>query len=477
MSITIKKNEDFSNWFTQILTKAKLIEYYDVSGCYVLLPNSYSIWEKIQYFLDKELKRIDVQNTYFPLFITKKNLEIEQSHIEGFKPEVAWVTKSGLNDLVEPIAIRPTSECAIYSILPKLIKSYNDLPLKINQWCNVVRWEISDTTPFIRSKEFLWSETHSSYSNEKNGIDDALYILDIYKNIYKQILATPVIKGRKTKNEKFAGAIDSYSIESFIPQNGKGIQAATCHNLGQNFSKMFGIIFQDKDQINKYVWQISCGITTRSIGIMLMLHGDDKGPIIPPLVSSIQIVIIPIIFKNKEELVLENCKQIFEKLKDQFRIKLDERNHKPGWKYNYWETMGVPLRIEIGPKDISNKKITLCKRNKNDKITVDNDELVIDNINKIFAEINNELYEKANVDLIKSIEEPNDEQSFEIAISNNKICFINWCETDECENYIKEKFKAKSLCIPYEIKIKNLTDFCPICNKKSTNQVLFSKSY
>jgi prolyl-tRNA synthetase len=503
LGITVTKQENFSEWYTQLITKGKFIGYYDISGCYTLLPNSFGIWENIQKYLDAKLKKIDVQNVQFPLFINKKNLSAEASHLEGFTPEVAWVTKGGTSDLEEEIAVRPTSECAMYPTFANLIQSHTDLPLKYNQWCNVVRWEMKHCTAFIRQREFSWSETHACYPNREVAMNDVLYVLDLYKDVYNELLCIPVIRGIKTENEKFAGADETHTIETYIPITGKGIQAATSHLLGQNFSKIFNITFQDIDEQNKYVWQISCGITIRSIGIMLMTHGDDKGAIIPPRVAPIQIVIIPIIKKGIEEKVISKCNEVYNELKDKFRVKIDSGNHKPGWKYNFWELRGIPLRIEIGPKDLEDNTITFCKRNTfkksiektfkfdgipetyMDSITIkENEEYGKIEVNEslcshteqLLNEIHQEMYDKAYQQMLSHITIPKNEAEFKSALENKNLCYINWCNKETCEKHIKETYAAKSLCIPKDLDINIEIDNCCICNDSANLQVLFGKS-
>jgi prolyl-tRNA synthetase len=477
MGITTKKSDDISEWYIQVITKGKFIEYYDVSGCYVLLPNSYSIWENIQAYVDGQYKKMGVKNVSFPLFITEKNLSREKKHLEGFTPEVAWVTKAGKTDLNEQLAIRPTSECAMYPIFSDLIESRRDLPLKYNQWCNVVRWEFKDCIPFLRSREFIWSEMHGCYNCNDTANHDALKILDLYANTYNSLLAVPTIKGKKTNNEKFAGADATYTIECYIPVSGKGIQAATAHNLGQNFSKMFDIKIQDSTTNAHYIHQISCGITTRSIGVMLMNHGDDKGAIIPPMVADIQIVIIPIIFKNKTDEVLDKCQKLYDQLLENgYRVKLDNSDHNSGWKFNNWETLGVPLRIEIGPRDVQKDVITLCKRNDFKKITVD-DANILSEINNTLKTIQQELYDKAHDELYSHIKIPISPSEFEFDLNGKNLCLIKWCETNECEEIIKEKCKAKSLCIPVGLNMCNSSEKCVICGENAVNDVLFGRSY
>lgn len=477
--ITVKKNNNFSEWYQQILTKGKLIEYYDVSGCYILLPNSYNIWENIMSYLDIQFKNKDVKNVYFPLFVTKNNLEKEANHISGFKAEVAWITKSGNSNLSEPIAIRPTSESIIYATLPNLIQSYSDLPLKFNQWCNVVRWEFKDPTPFIRSREFLWNEGHSSFVSREDAQKDAIDMIKLYKQTYFELLAVPTILGQKTEKEKFAGADSTYTIETFIPEVGKAVQAATSHMLGQNFSKMFNIQFQDENASKQYVWQTSWGFTTRSIGIMLMYHSDNLGAVIPPKVANIQIVIIPIIIKESES-VIEYSTTIANKLKHKFRIHVDNRNYKPGWKYNYWERHGVPLRIEIGPKDVKNNVITICRRNDQVKKVIDINEKLENLIENELDIIHTELYNLAINKLHNCLTKPNTWSEFVNNINNKKMCSILWCGQEECEDVIKNETKAKSLCQPlekyYQLQINEYST-CLKCDKKAIATCIFGKSY
>ncbi len=478
MSITVKKTDDFGDWYKQVLTKGKFIEYYDISGCYVLLPNSYSIWENIQKFLDAELKKLGVKNAYFPLFISEKNLTKEKNHIEGFTPEVAWVTQAGTSPLAEKIAVRPTSECAMYPIFSNLVRSYNDLPLKMNQWCNVVRWEFSDCTPLIRMRNFNWQEGHTCYQTKEESMKEVLEILDLYKKTYNDLLSIPVIRGRKTENEKFAGADSTYSVESYLPVCGKGIQAATSHCLGQNFSKMFDITYQDADGTTKHVWQNSWGFTVRSIGITLMTHSDDKGAVIPPKVADIQVVIIPIIIKKRMDDILETCNNLFRILTSAgFRVKLDTRNHNPGWKFNYWETIGVPLRIEVGPKDVDKNTVTLCKRNTFEKRVADNNSNIPTYVQKTLDEIQQELYEKAHSEMLSHIKTPNNQVTFSEHLDNKNLCLIKWCGNDECAKYIKEKYKAKALCIPLDLNITIESTECCFCLQHTDMTVLFGRSF
>src|SRR3989344_2683209 len=354
--ITSEK-DDFSDWYTQILQKAELIEYTDVSGSYILRPSSYFIWEQIKDYFDKLIKEDGVKNVYFPLLIPKSNLMKEQEHIKGFTPEVAWVTKSGNTVLKEPLAIRPTSETIFYPAYSKWIRSWRDLPLRLNQWANIVRWEFKNPVPFIRSREFLWQEGHSAFETKQEAEEEVKKIQDFYEKTYKEILAIPVIKGKKTDKEKFAGADYTLTIETFLP-SGKSAQSATSHLLGQNFAKAFNITYLDKSEKKQYVWQTSWGISTRSIGIAIMMHSDNKGLVLSPKVSETQVIIIPIFDKENKKEISTKVKEMEAKLKkENIRVKVDDSDSKPGFKFNEWEMKGIPLRIEIGPKDLQKKTL------------------------------------------------------------------------------------------------------------------------
>eukprot|EP00736_Rhodelphis_marinus_P003205 Rmarinus@m.12567 len=357
LGIECPKN-DFAQWYTEVITKAEMIEYYDVSGCYVLLPWAYGIWERIQGFFDARIKSIGVQNVYFPMFVSERALMAEKDHVEGFAPEVAWVTHYGEKQLAERVAIRPTSETAMYPIFARKIRSHRDLPVLYNQWCSVCRWEFKQPTPFLRTREFLWQEGHTAHAT-KPEMDKMVHtILEFYRQVYEDLLAVPVIPGIKTETEKFAGGDYTTTVEGFIPMTGRGIQAATSHGLGQNFAKMCGIEFEDEKSAKELVWQTSWGLTTRSIGIMVMVHGDDRGLILPPRVAPQQVVIIPILYKNATDQVLDKCAQLCQRLVDaDIRAMVDNRrNQSPGWKFNHWELKGVPIRVEVGMRDIEKKK-------------------------------------------------------------------------------------------------------------------------
>ncbi len=472
--ITVKKENDFSEWFTQVIQKAELIEYTDVSGCYVLRPRAYAIWESVKGYLDEKFSKLNVRNAYFPLFIPESLLKKESKHIEGFTPEVAWVTHSGNTKLSEKLAVRPTSETIMYPAYSKWIRNYKDLPLKINQWCNVVRWEFKNPVPFLRSREFLWQEGHTAFATREEAVKEAMQILEVYSNAYRDLYAVPMIKGRKTEKEKFPGADTTFSVETFLP-SGKAIQGATSHNLGQNFSKAFDIKFKDKDEKDKYVWQNSWGFTTRSIGIMIMMHSDDKGLILPPNVAENKAVIVPILFDETKEKVLKEAKIIEKNLEKYSPILDDREDYSPGWKFNEWEMKGIPIRIEIGPKDLEKNQAVLVRRDSSEKETVKLNE-ISSKVSSILKDIQNSLYKKAEKKLKESITEADDWKSFLEKIKNKKMVLAPFCSSGECEDQIKEKSDGvKSICIPLEQPKK--IDKCVHCGKEGKVICYFAKSY
>lgn len=365
LSIQYKKEVNFSKWYQEIITKSELIDYYDISGCYILRPRSFFIWDKIQRFLDDKFKSIGVENCYFPMFVSKDKLETEKDHVEGFSPEVAWVTKSGQSDLDQPIAIRPTSETIMYPTFADWIHSHRDLPLMINQWSNVVRWEFKHPTPFIRTREFLWQEGHTAHATEEEATKHVYNILDFYGDCYEELLAVPVVKGQKSEDERFAGAYFTTTTEIYVPTSGRGIQGATSHQLGQNFSKMFKVWFLNEQNEKALVWQTSWGLSTRSIGAMIMVHSDDKGLVLPPKVAHVQVVIIAIEKAGQDSTAIkETCARMRDELKAAgIRTEWDDRDvYKSGWKFNHWEQRGVPIRFEIGQRDQDAGEVRCCKR-------------------------------------------------------------------------------------------------------------------
>ena len=421
-----------------MITKSGLIEYYDISGCYILRPWSYSIWDKIQKFFDALIQANGVENAYFPMFVSKKSLNTEKDHVEGFEPEVAWVTKYGTSDLSEPIAIRPTSETIMYPSFANWIKSHRDLPLKLNQWTNIVRWEFKNPTPFIRTREFLWQEGHTAYATKKEAEDETFVYLDFYRRVYEELLAIPVVKGIKTDSEKFAGGDFTSTVETWIVENGRAIQAATSHHLGQNFAKMFQIYILNEKQEKEFVWQTSWGLTTRSIGIMVMYHGDDKGLVLPPRVASVQVVIVPIIKKNDEEAIVGKAKELFDTLKKAgIRTHLDDRdNYTPGWKYNHWELKGVPLRMEIGPNDLKNQEVTIVTRFNGTKNQLKWEGLS-EAITQKLEEIQQQLFDRALEKMNEKRKVAADWKEFMLHINDRNVVETAWCGVRECEEKVK----------------------------------------
>lgn len=476
LAITVKKEENMSEWYTQVIQKADLIEYTDVSGCMVFKPNSYQIWEEIQKFLNHKIKKSGVKNAYFPLFIPEKLLTREADHVEGFTPEVAWVTHTGDSKLNERLAVRPTSETIMYDSYKKWIKSYRDLPLRLNQWCNVVRWEFKHATPFLRNREFLWQEGHTAFASKEEADAEVLEILDYYKDVYEELLAIPVDQGRKSVGEKFAGAEYTTTVEG-IALDGKSIQAATSHHLGQNFAKAFGIEYLDKNQKKQYVYQNSWGLSTRTIGAMILVHSDNKGLVLPPRVAVEKAVIVPLLFKGKESSVLKKAEEVKKELEDIGVFIDDRKEHSPGFKFNEWEMKGIPLRIEIGPRDIENGIVQIVRRDTSEKIQVS------------FSDIRNQtqtLLDDMHQNLFNSAKEMMDEKTLEVdnfedfkkAIEDKKRCLVPWAESEESEDEIKDKTGAKSSCIPFKYKDRSLEGVkCFYSGKPATVWAYFAKSH
>ncbi|MBI2112802.1 proline--tRNA ligase [Candidatus Woesearchaeota archaeon] len=473
--LTVKKSDDVSEWYTQVIQKAELIEYSQVSGCYILRPNAYFIWEKVQAFFDQLIKKDGVKNVYFPLFIPENLLTREKEHVAGFAPEVAWVTHGGNTELKEKLAIRPTSETIMYESYSKWIRSHKDLPLRLNQWCNVVRWEFKHPIPFLRSREFLWQEGHTCFATKEEAVEETKTILDFYEQVFREMYALPVLKGRKSAQEKFAGADYTLSVEALLP-SGKAIQGATSHHLGQNFAKAFDIAFLNDKREKDYVWQNSWGISTRSIGVMILMHGDDKGLVLPPKIAEKQVVIVPIFFGETKEKVLaevEKMKAGLEKLG--LRVHIDDREgYSPGWKFNEWEMKGVPVRIELGPKDLEKKQAIVVRRDTGEKTAV-NIGSIISEVSGLLNTIHNSLLKKAEQLLASGIVKATTLKDAEKAIKDGKLIFAPWCASQECEDNFKEKTQAKSLNSPLE-QPKVLGD-CFACKKKATAWFYFGKSY
>ncbi|KAJ7257857.1 hypothetical protein B0H12DRAFT_1110235 [Mycena haematopus] len=507
IAIGVKKEVDFPAWYTNVLIKADMLDYYSVSGCYILKPWSYSIWEEITQWFNAEIKELGVQNSYFPMFVSQKVLEREKDHIEGFSPEVAWVTRAGNSDLEEPIAIRPTSETAMYPYYAKWIKSHRDLPLKLNQWNSVVRWEFKNPQPFLRTREFLWQEGHTAFLTKPEADAEVRQILDLYRRVFEDLLAVPVIPGVKSEKEKFAGGLYTTTVEGFIPTSGRGIQGATSHCLGQNFSRpeMFNIFVEDPNdptgQGKTYVWQNSWGLSTRTIGVMVMVHGDNQGLVLPPRVASVQAVIVPcgITAKTTEEsraTINNACEELAKTLKKSgIRAKADLREgYTPGYKFNDWEQKGVPLRLEIGPNDLAKQQTLTVRRDTGAKNPIGLADIGA-TIGALLATIQSEMFNKAKATYDSCIKEITQWDDVVPALDNKNVVVIPWCEVEECEDDIKERSGrasepqderapsagAKSLCIPFDqsrwTPIVPGQTKCPACGKDAKRWTMFGRSY
>ncbi|WP_342757561.1 proline--tRNA ligase [Kineothrix sedimenti] len=463
-------DEDFAQWYTDVVKKAELIDYSNVKGCMVFKPAGYAIWELIQRQLDDMFKATGVENVYMPMFIPESLLEKEKDHVEGFAPEVAWVTHGGLNPLQERMCVRPTSETLFCDFYKGDIHSYRDLPRIYNQWCSVVRWE-KETRPFLRSREFLWQEGHTAHSTAKEAQERTEQMLNVYAQFCEEVLAIPVVKGRKTDKEKFAGAEATYTIEALM-HDGKALQSGTSHNFGDGFAKAFGIQFTDKDNTLKYVNQTSWGMSTRIIGAIIMVHGDNSGLVLPPKVAPTQVMIIPI--QQKKEGVLDKACELKGKL-GSFRVKVDDSDKSPGWKFSEQEMRGIPIRIEIGPKDIEAGKCVICRRDNGEKTEVgleDLEKAVAD----ILQDIQEGMYNKAKAHLSSHIYEARTKEEF-VKIFAEKSGFVKamWCGERECEEKIKEDMSVTSRCMPFEQEC--LSDTCVYCGKPAKKMVYWGRAY
>ncbi|CAH6420023.1 Prolyl-tRNA synthetase [uncultured virus] len=480
LGITHKKATDFSDWYHEIVQKANLIDYTDISGCFVLKPNSISIWKHIQNYINSHMQAMNVEEAYFPCFVTRKALEKESSNFDGFKAEVAWI-KYKEEDQEEKkedeekqnenqIAVRPTSEAIIYPLYSKWIRSHADLPMKLNQWCSVVRLEAKRCMPFIRTKELLWQEAHSVFHNKTDADAEVLQVLNMYEDVYVNLLAIPVIKGRKTEAEKFAGADYTTTIETFIPESGRSIQAATAHYLGQGFAKAFDITYKDINHDNQYVHQTSWGLSTRSIGTMIMVHGDDKGLRLPPKVAKYQIVIIPIYRGKNIDIVNEYARGIESMLKNRkIRVHLDLRDYNPGWKYNDWELQGVPVRIHVGEKDIKNNTIEIFRRDLNKKYFVNFADF---DATKLLQEIHDTMYQQALLKQEESMKKGTTMSDYLAAVEHKYKILLPFCGAKECENTLEV---GKSSCVPFNQ--PDINHDCFICGKKATVWCWFGMSF
>ena len=466
-------DEDFAQWYTDIVKKAELIEYTSVKGCMVIRPYGYAIWENMQKILDARFKELGHENVCMPMFIPESLLNKEKDHVEGFAPEVAWVTHGGNEKLEERLCVRPTSETLFCEHYANIVHSYRDLPKLYNQWVSVVRWE-KTTRPFLRSREFLWQEGHTIHATAEEAVEETERMLNVYADFCEQALAMPVVKGKKTESDKFAGAVSTYAIEALM-HDGKALQAGTSHYFGDGFAKAFGITYTDKNNTVCVPHQTSWGVTTRLIGAIIMTHGDDNGLVLPPAVAPIQVVIVPV--AQHKEGVLEKANELYETLKAAgIRVKLDDSEQSPGWKYSEYEMKGVPLRIEIGPRDIEEGHCVAVERHNRNKTFIPLGELV-EKVNERLKAVHDGMYEKAlenqkrRTYACRSVDEINK------ALAEKGDGFVKamWCGDEGCEKKVKEQTGAGSRCIPFEQ--EQIDDKCVCCGKPAKCMVIWGKAY
>ncbi|KAJ3269388.1 hypothetical protein HK104_005128, partial [Borealophlyctis nickersoniae] len=500
IGLTVKKDEDFPKWYTQVLARAEMLDNYDISGCYILRPNAFSIWKVIQKFFGTAIEELGVEDCYFPMFVSSRSLNREKDHIEGFSPEVAWVTKAGQSDLEEPIAVRPTSETVMYPYYAQWVRSHRDLPLRLNQWCNVVRWEFKNPQPFIRTREFLWQEGHTAFATKEEADVEVRQILDLYRRVYEEYLAVPVVPGRKSEREKFAGGLYTTTVEGFVPNTGRGIQGATSHCLGQNFSKMFDISFENEQKERVKVWQNSWGLSTRTLGVMVMVHGDDKGLVLPPRVANTQAIVVPVGITakttpaEKENLFKKSAELVATLKKAGVKAKADLReNYTPGYKYNHWELRGIPIRLELGPKDLAKNETCAVRRDTGAKqqISLTN---VGDSVSQLLETIQSDMFAKAKKERDARIVRLDTWDGFVETLNKKCMILAPWCEREKCEEDVKansarraegdepedEKapsMGAKTLCIPFEQPEGVEGKKCFACDQKAKSFALWGRSY
>ena len=470
-SIT-SKNEDFAQWYTDVVKKAELVEYSNVKGCMIIRPDGYAIWENIQKELDRRFKETGVENVYMPMFIPESLLQKEKDHVEGFAPEVAWVTQGGLETLQERLCVRPTSETLFCDFYARIIQSHRDLPKLYNQWCSVVRWE-KTTRPFLRSAEFLWQEGHTAHATAEEAEERTIQMLNIYADFCEEILAIPVVKGKKTDKEKFAGAHSTYTIEALM-HDGKALQSGTSHNFGDGFARAFDIQYSDKENQLQYVHQTSWGLSTRIIGALIMVHGDDSGLKLPPRIAPVQAMVIPI--SQRKEGVMEKAAELCETLKAAgIRAKLDGSDKSPGWKFSEQEMRGIPIRVEIGPKDMEQGQAVIVRRDTREKVVVSLDELG-EKALEILEAIQNDMLARAKEHLETHTYEAGTYDEFkEIVAEKPGFVKMMWCGDEACELKIKEDTTATSRCMPF--RQESLGDVCPVCGKPAKKLVYWGKAY
>ncbi len=465
-------NEDFAQWYTDVVKKAELVEYSNIKGCMIIRPDGYAIWENIQKELDRRFKETGVENVYMPMFIPESLLQKEKDHVEGFAPEVAWVTQGGLETLQERLCVRPTSETLFCDFYARIIQSHRDLPKLYNQWCSVVRWE-KTTRPFLRSAEFLWQEGHTAHATAEEAEERTIQMLNIYADFCEEILAIPVVKGKKTDREKFAGAHSTYTIEALM-HDGKALQSGTSHNFGDGFARAFDIQYSDRENQLQYVHQTSWGLSTRIIGALIMVHGDDSGLKLPPRIAPVQAMVIPI--SQRKEGVMEKASELCEMLKAAgIRAKLDGSDKSPGWKFSEQEMRGIPIRVEIGPKDMERNQAVIVRRDTREKVVVSLDELG-EKAAGILEAIQGDMLARAKEHLKTHTYEAKTYEEFKkIVAEKSGFVKMMWCGDEACELKIKEDTTATSRCMPFEQ--ESLGDVCPVCGKPAKKLVYWGKAY
>ena len=464
--------DDFAQWYTDVVKKAELVDYSSVKGCMVIRPYGYAIWELIQSQMDAMFKATGHENVYMPLFIPESLLQKEKDHVEGFAPEVAWVTHGGQDELEERLCVRPTSETLFCEHYAKTVQSYRDLPKLYNQWCSVVRWE-KTTRPFLRTREFLWQEGHTVHASAEEAVEETERMLNVYADFCENVLNMPVVKGRKTESDKFAGAEATYAIEALM-HDGKALQAGTSHYFGDGFARAFNMTFTDKDNKLKYMHQTSWGTTTRLIGALIMSHGDNSGLVLPPKVAPIQVIVIPIAAHKPG--VTEKAEELKERLSAKFRVRSDTSDQSPGWKFAQYEMKGVPVRLEIGPRDIEKNQCVLVRRDTGEKTFVSLDSIE-DEIASLLEDIGSNLYKKAKANMEKRTFACKDLDEIKSVRAANGDGFIKamWCGSEECEKRVKEETGVGSRCIPFAQ--ERLSDTCVCCGKPAEQMVLWAVAY
>ena len=463
--------EDFAQWYTDVVLKAELIDYTSVKGCMVIKPAGFAIWERIKNELDKRFKETGVENVYLPMFIPESLLQKEKDHVEGFAPEAAWVTLGGSNPLQEKLCVRPTSETLFCDFYKKDVESYRDLPKVYNQWCSVVRWE-KETRPFLRSREFLWQEGHTAHATAEEAEERTVQMLNVYADFLEDYLAIPVIKGKKTDKEKFAGAEATYTVEALM-HDGKALQSGTSHNFGDGFARAFEIQYTDKDNKLQYVHQTSWGMTTRVIGALIMVHGDDSGLVLTPKVAPVQVMIVPIM--QKKEGVLDKAEELRKSLADKYRVKVDASDKNPGFKFAEQEMRGIPLRVEVGPKDIEAGQAVVVRRDTREKVTVLFEELDA-KIGEMLDAMQKDMFERAKAHRDSHTYTATSWEEFTDTLEH-KPGFIKamWCGDEACETAIKDETGATTRCMPFEQ--ETLSDVCVHCGKPAKKMVYFGRAY